>query len=68
MSGYTPPSYCVSLTGSALCPAFVGQYINPTNLTQAWPFFSNGASLPPLAVPFPPPLLWSTAASDAGRG
>ncbi|CAD6974153.1 unnamed protein product [Tilletia controversa] len=31
---------CVSLRGSSSCPAFQDAYINPTNLSQAWPWFT----------------------------
>ncbi|GAA96784.1 uncharacterized protein L969DRAFT_20128 [Mixia osmundae IAM 14324] len=31
---------CFQLTGSAACPAFTTQYINPTNLSGSWPFFT----------------------------
>lgn len=32
---------CLSLQGSTQCPSFQDAYINPTNLTNAWPWFSN---------------------------
>jgi hypothetical protein len=37
-AGQTPQ--CVSLKGSQQCPSFQDAYINPTNLTGAWPWFS----------------------------
>lgn len=32
---------CVSLQGSQMCRAFASNYINPQNLSRAWPFFEN---------------------------
>ncbi|KAK0518546.1 hypothetical protein OC834_005988 [Tilletia horrida] len=31
---------CVSLRGSKSCPAFQDAYVNPTNLSNAWPWFT----------------------------
>ncbi|UZJ55464.1 hypothetical protein CBS101457_004784 [Exobasidium rhododendri] len=31
---------CVSLQGSTQCPSFQDAYVNPTNLTGSWPWFS----------------------------
>jgi hypothetical protein len=31
---------CVSLKGSTQCPSFQDAYINPTNLSSAWPWMS----------------------------
>lgn len=35
------PSNCISLRGSTTCPAFEDAFINPSNLTGDFPFFSN---------------------------
>ena len=35
------PLQCMSLSGSALCPAFQSLSINPANLSSAWPFFAS---------------------------
>jgi hypothetical protein len=34
------PAGCVSLQGSKQCPSFEKAYINPSNLTRAWPWMS----------------------------
>ncbi|PWN51172.1 hypothetical protein IE53DRAFT_61832 [Violaceomyces palustris] len=33
-------SQCISLRGSQQCPSFQDAFINPTNLSNAWPWFS----------------------------
>ncbi len=35
-----PNATCLSLRGSKQCPSFQDAWVNPTNLTQAWPWFS----------------------------
>jgi hypothetical protein len=32
---------CISLQGSTQCPSFQDAYVNPTNLTSAWPWFAD---------------------------
>ncbi|PWN92661.1 hypothetical protein FA10DRAFT_220976, partial [Acaromyces ingoldii] len=32
---------CVSLKGSTQCPSFQDAYVNPSNLSSAWPWFSQ---------------------------
>jgi hypothetical protein len=32
---------CISLQGSSMCPRYQSLSINPTNLTNAWPFFAD---------------------------
>ncbi|PWN24110.1 hypothetical protein BCV69DRAFT_20316 [Microstroma glucosiphilum] len=32
---------CISLNSSSMCPSFAGQYVDPTGLTPAYPFFAD---------------------------
>ncbi|KAE8249992.1 hypothetical protein A4X13_0g4988, partial [Tilletia indica] len=38
--GSSSSSECVSLKGSASCPSFQDAYVNPSNLSRAWPWFT----------------------------
>lgn len=41
ISAQSRPSSCISLQGSKECPAFQDQYINPQNLSSAWPWMAQ---------------------------
>ncbi|PWN31618.1 uncharacterized protein FA14DRAFT_91499 [Meira miltonrushii] len=41
ISAQSRPAGCISLQGSKQCPAFQDQYINPQNLSGAWPWMAQ---------------------------